>query len=91
MESVRGMQFKRKQIPIQRMAVLLNPKIRGWIAYYCKWNKWTTTGLWWWMNNRLMRWVMKTRLFSKKRAYRWLQGICKTQPGLFAHWQLLKP
>ncbi len=90
-ESVRNMQFKRKQIPIQRMAVLLNPKLRGWIEYYCKWNKWTTTGLWWWMNNRLMRWVMKSRLFSKKRAYRWLQGIYKTQPRLFVHWQLLKP
>jgi RNA-directed DNA polymerase len=90
-ESVRNMQFKRKKIPIQRMAVLLNPKLRGWIEYYCKWNKWTTTGLWWWMNNRLMRWVMKSRLFSKKRAYRWLQGIYKTQPRLFVHWQLLKP
>jgi len=28
-DSVWEMQFKRKQIPIQRMAVLLNPKIRG--------------------------------------------------------------
>lgn len=90
-ESVRAMKFKRKQIPIQRMAILLNPKIRGWMEYYCRWNKWTTTDLWWWMNNRLIRWVMKTRLFSIKRAVRWLKGVYKTQPGLFAHWQLLKP
>lgn len=90
-DSVRDMRFKRKQIPIQRMAALLNPKIQGWVNYYCRWNKWTTTGLWWWLNNRLVRWVMKTRLFSLKRAVRWLKGVYKTQPGLFAHWQLLKP
>ncbi len=90
-DSVRDMKFKRRQIPIQRMAVLLNPKIRGWMSYYCRWNKWTTTGLWWWLNNRLVRWVMKTRRFSLKRAVRWLKGVCKTQPELFADWQLLKP
>lgn len=90
-DSVRDMKFKRRQIPIQRMAVLLNPKIRGWMSYYCRWNKWTTTGLWWWLNNRLVRWVMKTRLFSLKRAVRWFKGVYKTQPGLFAHWQLLNP
>ena len=88
---IRKMNFKRLKIPIQELAKLLNPRVRGWINYYCKTNKWTTSGLWWQIHLRIIRWVMKIRKKSRKDAIFYLQRIYKTNPLLFTHWQLQHP
>ena len=91
LEAIRKMNIKRLKVSIQELAKILNPKIRGWINYYCAVNKWTTVGLWWRLHQRIVRWVMKIRKKSKTSAVKWLKEIYKSQPTLFAHWQLQRP
>jgi len=76
---------------IDEMAAILNPKIRAWSGYYCVFTKKTTYGLWYWINQRLVGWIMKHRKFSKHRAYKWLKGVYAKQPALFVHWGMCHP
>lgn len=91
LENVRKLNIKRMKIPIQELANILNPRIRGWMNYYCKINKWTTTGLWWQIHLRIIKWVMKIRKMSKKDAIFFLKRIYKTNHFLFVHWQMQQP
>ena len=88
---LRSLGLHRYRGTIQELADKLNPIIRGWMNYYCKYNKWSTIDLWIFVNKRLALWVMRCREFSNRRAYRWLKIIHKSQPGLFAHWELRRP
>ena len=88
---IRGMALYRFQVPIQELAKTLNPKLRGWINYYCKYNKWSTHGLWTFVNRRIAKWLWENRKFPIRKAFRWLHGVFKTQPNLFAHWELAHP
>jgi len=90
-EKLRGLALYRFQVSIQELAKKLNPMLRGWINYYCKYNKWSTIDLWMYVNDRLAMWVRANRGFSIRRAFRWLKTIYKSQPGLFVHWELRKP
>jgi group II intron reverse transcriptase/maturase len=90
-DKIRSLALYRFQVPIQELAKTLNPKLRGWINYYCKFNKWSTSSLWKWVNLRIAKWLKENRGFAIKRAFNWLKGVFKTQPGLFAHWQLARP
>jgi hypothetical protein len=76
---------------VQELSQKLNPKIRGWIGYYCKFSKWTTVKLWRWINLKLYRWVMKNKGYNKLRAIKWLRNVFKKEPNLFDHWQLCRP
>lgn len=76
---------------VQTLSRKLNPMIRGWMTYYCKFSKWSTLKLWRWLNLKLYRWVMKNKRYSKRRAIRWLHNVYNIQPDLFAHWQLCRP
>lgn len=86
---IRKLNLHKHQVSIQRIAEMLNPRIRGWMQYYCKFNKWTTVWVWRVLNLRLVKWLKWTRRFSKKRAIRWLKLVYKTQPNLFEHWKLV--
>lgn len=86
---LRKLNLHKHQVSIQRIAEMLNPRIRGWMQYYCKFNKWTTVRVWRVLNLRLVKWLKWTRRFSKKRAIRWLKLVYKTQPNLFDHWKLV--
>ncbi len=76
---------------IQELAEKLNPKIRGWYQYYCKFTKWTTKGLWYWLNQKMIKWIMKNRKFGKGKSIKWLRNIYQTSPNLFVHWQFVRP
>ncbi|TVP99394.1 MAG: group II intron reverse transcriptase/maturase [Balneolaceae bacterium] len=91
MEKIRGLDLHKYKGTIQQMASLLNPRIRGWMNYYCRWNKWTTTWVWRVINLRLIKWLKWNRRFSKKQAIKWLKKVYKSNPGLFAHWSLVHP
>lgn len=74
---------------LQHWARLLNAKVRGWLRYYSKFNKWELGGVMDGLNTRLKRWVVKHyRRFkgSLRRATLWLRRVYRHQPKLFAHW-----
>ncbi len=77
--------------PISRIAVLLNPRIRGWINYYSKFRKSELRKLFRAVNLRLMKWVRnKYRKFRRRHwyiAYKFLKGISRDYPNLFEHWK----
>lgn len=90
-DKIRSLRVHRLKVSIERLSELLNPMLSGWINYYCKFNKWTTSRLWTLINIRMAKWLKAQRKFNKKRAFRWLKNIFKTRPGLFAHWQIARP
>jgi len=78
------------QFSLQDIAILLEPKIRGWINYYGKFRFSEMRKVFRVLNYRLMMWVRnKYRRFRKKiktHAFRWLSNIAKSFPNLFLHW-----
>ncbi|TVR15494.1 MAG: group II intron reverse transcriptase/maturase, partial [Balneolaceae bacterium] len=91
MEKLKQLNLHKYKGTIQQMAKLLNARIRGWMNYYCRWNKWTTTWVWRVLNLKLIKWLKWNRRFSKKRAVNWLKQVYKANPRLFAHWSLVHP
>jgi RNA-directed DNA polymerase len=76
---------------IQRLALKLNQKTRGWINYYCAFGKWETTGLWRDLNWKLVKWVKNEKGIGVRKARKWLRKIYERQPDLFVHWSLVRP
>jgi len=91
LENIKELTLHKCKGTIQQIADLLNPRIRGWMNYYCRWSKWTTTWIWRVMNLKLIKWLKWNRRFNKKRAVKWLKSVYKTNPKLFAHWDLVHP
>lgn len=91
MESLKRLNVHKYKGTIQQVAKLLNARIRGWMNYYCRWSKWTTTWVWRVLNLKLIKWLKWNRRFSKKRAVNWLKQVYKANPTLFAHWSLVHP
>lgn len=77
---------KRFRGSIRVLAQLLNPVIRGWYQYFCKYSKWTVRDLWHWLNERMVKWIMNHRKRSRASARRWLVNVFKANPNLFTHW-----
>lgn len=78
-------------LPIDQIARSLNQKIRGWINYYAPFRKSTLREVFRIINFRLAKWVRnKYRKFRRRPwmlAFKYLQGIAKSYPNLFVHWQ----
>jgi len=79
---------------LQDLARTINPIVRGWIAYYGRFYKsalvFSPKGI----NEYLMRWTMqkyKRMRRRRRRARQRLVVVARHDPGLFAHWQLVKP
>lgn len=73
------------------LAVIIAPKVRGWIHYYGKFRKSDLRHIFRVLNMRLCKWVRnKYRRFRNRHwyhAYKWLQNTAKHYPYLFVHWQ----
>lgn len=78
-------------LQLSDIAVLLEPKLRGWINYYGKYRMSEMHKVFRVLNMRLARWVRnKYRRFRKKHwynSYKQLKTISKSYPNLFIHWQ----
>lgn len=78
-------------LQLSDIAVLLEPKLRGWINYYGKYRMSEMHKVFRVLNMRLARWVRnKYRMFRKKpwyNSYKQLKTISKSYPNLFIHWQ----
>ena len=75
------------------IARLINPKVRGWMAYYGAFNRAALYPLLRRINTYLLRWIM--RKYKKhstwKKATKMLAEAAATRPRYFAHWAWLKP
>lgn len=76
---------------VQMLAKILNPKLRGWYQYYCKYSQWTTRGLWYWLNQKIVKWIMDSRKMSVGKARRWLVKVYESCPNFFEHWLTTRP
>jgi len=76
---------------LQGIAILLNPKIRGWVNYYGKIKRKSLKPVFYYLHHRIIKWILnKYKRFkgSKVLAVKWLRRITKQYPNLFYHWSL---
>ena len=84
----------RTNLSLQDIASALNPILRGWIAYYGRFQPSALGPLYRHINKSLAAWTMrKYKRFrnSKTRAGTFLQKVSRKCPQLFAHWKLGTP
>ena len=80
---------KKSQSTIQDLAIMLNPKIRGWINYYGKVKRNSLKPVFYYLHHRLIKWILnKYKRFKRSRvlAVKWLRRVTKQNPNLFYHW-----
>jgi RNA-directed DNA polymerase len=67
----------------------LNPKIRGWINYYAKFNQHIAYEVFYYLNELIRKWVKnKYKIWSKKGLYDKYETMQSTNPDLFYHWRV---
>jgi len=73
---------------LERVAVKLNPKIRGWLNYYSRFNPRVAGNVFLYLNKLIRRWIEeKFRLRSKKAIVNKYESYVQSNTGLFVHWQ----
>jgi RNA-directed DNA polymerase len=73
------------------LARMFNTVIQGWINYYGRFYKSMLYPTFRHLNEILVRWAMrkyKRMRFHQRRARRFIAGIARREPRLFAHWKL---
>ena len=76
------------QVSLEDTAVKLNPKIRGWLNYYCRFNPEIAGKVFLYLNELIRRWMMeKFRLGSKKAVLIQYQSYVQSNADLFFHWK----
>lgn len=91
-ETMRSWNFKSKtQTPLDCIAQMVNPVLRGWINYYGKYGGKSFYGIFKYFDTLLARWAKsKYKKFRNKPLYvvcKWLGNIADRNP-LFIHWQM---
>ena len=67
----------------------LNPKIRGWINYYAKSNRYIAYGVFYYLNELIRQWMKNTyKIRGKAWLYDKYRTIQSSNPDLFYHWRL---
>lgn len=82
---------RRTSLTLNDLAREANPVLRGWFAYFTVFYASMVIPLCKRIDRHLMRWARnkyKRLGCSDKRARKWLQGVRKREPRLFAHWEL---
>jgi RNA-directed DNA polymerase len=75
---------------LEDIAVQINPKLRGWINYYGKYGKSSLNYVFFYLNERLLKWVgrkYKGYRYSKVKSLTWLNAQVKADRTMFVHWQ----
>jgi RNA-directed DNA polymerase len=75
------------------LARMINPIVRGWMAYYGAFYRHALSALIHRINTYLLRWMMNKykRLRTWKKAQRAMRDAVARQPKYFAHWIWMKP
>ncbi len=88
MDKIRSLRLHTRTGSIYVIANLLNPLVRGWQNYYCRFIKRDLNDLWRFVNRRLEKWCKWNKGFSLYKSRRWLNTLYQMQPNLFAHWSV---
>lgn len=76
------------QVTLECVAAKLNPKIRGWLNYYCRFNPRVACNVFLYLNGLIRRWIEeKFRLRGKKAVVLKYQSYMQANTSLFVHWQ----
>ena len=76
------------QVSLERVAVKLNPKIRGWLNYYSRFNPRVAGNVFLYLNKLIRRWIEeKYRLRGKKAIVNKYESYMQLNTSLFVHWQ----
>ena len=88
-EKIRGVFDPRNTtISLEQTAEKLNPKIRGWLNYYSRFNARIAAKVFEYLNTLLRRWIeAKYRLKSKKAMLAQYVFYQKENPAMFYHWK----
>jgi group II intron reverse transcriptase/maturase len=92
-DRLRGLRIHRRtDLSLDDLARWLNPIIAGWINYYGRFYRTALDPLLRRVNTYLRRWAGRKykRLRTHKRFSRWWAGLLHRQPGLFAHWSVVR-
>jgi RNA-directed DNA polymerase len=75
--------------PLEWFAHKLNPKIRGWVNYYTRFNRRVALGVFYYLNELIRQWIKNTyKIRGKAWLYDKYRAIQSVNPGLFYHGQL---
>lgn len=76
-------------LSLREVAARASPIIRGWLNYYCKFNKASFDRIGAYINSMLVKWAMhKFKRLRRQRgkANHWLAEVMRQRPSLFPHW-----
>ncbi len=91
LEKFKAIEIHKRRKPLEEIARLLNPMIRGMDNYYQKLRGEQIRYVWIQLNARLLKWVKWEKGLHKMAAVRWLKTKFKYNPGLFYHWKWVRP
>lgn len=75
--------------PLKIFSEKLNPKIRGWINYYTRFNRHEAQAVFCYLNELIRKWIKnKYKLRDMKSLYLKYKAIQAERPNLFYHWTL---
>lgn len=80
---------RRSDLDLQTMAKWMEPRLKGWVQYYGRFNKSALGSALRSLDQALMRWAQrKYKRFKGHalRAWDWLKKLKAEKPNLFAHW-----
>ncbi len=79
------------QVAIEEIATKMNPKIRGWINYYSCFNKRSLYNLMFYLDQKLVEWIMKKHKIGTLKAVKVLRRLKTEHLTLFYHWEFYNP
>ena len=67
----------------------LNPKIRGWVNYYTRFNRGEAYEVFYYLNNLIRKWIKNTyKIIGKGGLYKKYRLLQAANPKMFYHWTL---
>jgi len=91
LDKFKAFQIHKRRKPLEEIANLLNPVIRGMDNYFQKLRGEQIRFVWNQLNQRLLKWVKWEKGLYKMAAVKWLKTKYKQSPGLFYHWKWVQP
>jgi RNA-directed DNA polymerase len=75
-------------VSLEKAAVKLNPKIRGWLNYYCKFNAMIAAKVFEYLNELIQRWFgEKFKIKGRMGILKMYKSFVQEYKQLFVHWQ----